>query len=172
MPIKAGLFVFIVSALVVRSSTPIKRSCTPSGYRHFEPFLTFTEAEDTGLLCLYVLYSPKKSRKLERCEKLWCKRSLILTLLILNEIETNPGEFACVLFLSTNRLKCTKVSERLLVNFEHNAVRKSIPEIRIEKHHNVILSVIFLDKFGIEILRKDMFFDLDLCSFIFFLRQQ
>ena len=78
-------------------------------------------------------------------------------LLILGGIETNPGEFICVLFLSTSRLKCTKVSERLLVNFEHYAVGKSIPGIRIEKHHNVILSVIFLDKFGIEILRRTCF---------------
>ena len=71
-------------------------------------------------------------------------------LLILSGIETNPGEFVCFLFLSADRLKCTKVSKILLVNFEHYAVRKSIPEIRIEKHH-VILNLIFLDKFRIEI---------------------
>ena len=64
MPIKGGLFVLILVALVMRTSTPIKRGCSPFGFQHFEPLMTFTEAEDTGLLGFYVLYSPKKPRKL------------------------------------------------------------------------------------------------------------
>ena len=133
MAVKGGLFVLIVTALVVRSSSPIRRGCNPSGFLHFEPFMTFGDAEDTELLGFYILHSPKKPRKLDCCEKLWHKRSLILMLLLLAGIETNPDEFTCVLFLSAKaalfRLKCTKVSKRLLVNFEHYAV----PEIRIEK---------------------------------------
>ena len=65
----------------------------PSGFREFEPLMTYLNAEDTGFLTLYVLYTPKKPRKLERCEKLWRKQSLILVLLLLAGIEQNPGEF-------------------------------------------------------------------------------
>ena len=93
MPIKGGLFVLILVCLFVRTSIPIKRSCAPLGYEEYEPLMTFTETEDTGLLGLYVLYSPKKPRKLHRCEKLWRKRCLILMLLLIAGIENNPGEF-------------------------------------------------------------------------------
>ena len=91
MPIKGVLFVLIGTFLVIRSSTPIK--CVPSGFKDFQPLMTFIEAKDTGLLGFYALYTPKKPRKLERCQKLWCKRSLILMLLLLSGIESNPGEF-------------------------------------------------------------------------------
>ena len=93
MPIKGGLFVLILVALAMRTSIPIKRGCFPAGYEEYEPLMTFTKAEDTGLLGLYVLYSPKKPRKLDRCEKLWRKRCLILMLLLIAGIESNPGEF-------------------------------------------------------------------------------
>ena len=93
MVAKGRLLVFIVMALVLRSTTPIKRSCIPSGYKKCEPFMTYLDAEDTRLLGFYLLYSPKKPRKLERCQKLWWKRSLILMLLLLAGIEQNPGEF-------------------------------------------------------------------------------
>ena len=93
MPIKGGLFVLILVALAMRTSTPIKRGCSPTGYEEYEPLMTFAETEDTGLLGLYVLYSPKKPHKLDRCEKLWRKRCLILMLLLIAEIESNPGEF-------------------------------------------------------------------------------
>ena len=93
MPIKGGLFVSILVALIMRTSIPIKRSCAPLGYKEYEPLMSFTEAEDTGLLWMYALYSPKKPRKLHRCEKLWRKRSLILMLLLIAGIESNPGEF-------------------------------------------------------------------------------
>ena len=93
MPIKGGLFVLVVTALVMRTCTPIKRSCIPSGFRECEPLMMYLDAEDTGFLGLYVLYTPKKPRKLERCEKLWRKRSLILMLLLLAGIEQNTGEF-------------------------------------------------------------------------------
>ena len=93
MPIKGGLSVLILVALFIRSSTPIKRGCSPSGYREYEPLMSFRDPEDTGLLWMYVLYSPKKPRKLERFEKLWRKRCLILMLLLIAGIESNPGEF-------------------------------------------------------------------------------
>ena len=93
MVAKGCLFVLILVALVIRSSTPIKRGCSPTGYEEYVPFMTYRDAEDTGLLGLYVLYSPKKPRKLHRCEKLWRKRCLILMLLLIAGIESNPGEF-------------------------------------------------------------------------------
>ena len=92
MPIKGPLVVLILTALTMRTCTTIKRSCAPLGFREFEPLMTFTEAKDTGLLGFYVLYTPKKPRKLERCHKLWRKRSLILMLLLISGIESNPGE--------------------------------------------------------------------------------
>ena len=93
MVAKGGIFVLVVTALVMRTCTPIKCTCIPSGFRGFEPLMMYLDAEDTGFLTLYVLYTPKKPRKLERCEKLWRKRSLILMLLLLAGIEQNPGEF-------------------------------------------------------------------------------
>ena len=93
MPVKGGLIVLILTVLIMLSSISIKRSCIPSGFENFEPFMTYLNAEDTGLLGFYLLYSPKKPRKLEHCEKLWRKQSLILMLLLLAGIEQNPGEF-------------------------------------------------------------------------------
>ena len=77
----------------MRASKPIKRSCSPSGFRHFEPLMTFTEAEDTGLLSFYVLYSPPRLRKLSRVEMLLRTRSLIMILLLIGCVESHPGEF-------------------------------------------------------------------------------
>ena len=99
MVAKGCIFVLILVALVIRSSTPIKRGCSPTGYEGYEPLMTFTEAEDTGLLGLYALYNPKKPRKLHRCKKLWRKRCLILMLLIAG-IESNPGEFINIIFIA------------------------------------------------------------------------
>ena len=65
MVAKGGLFVLILVALVMRTSTPIKRGCSPSGYREYEPLMSFRDPEDTGLLWMYVLYSPKKLHKLQ-----------------------------------------------------------------------------------------------------------
>ena len=96
---KGGLFVLILVALIMRTSIPIKRSCAPLGYEEFEPLMTYRDPEDTGLLWMYVLYSPKKPRKLERCEKLWRKRCLILMLLHIAGIESNPGEFIHIIFI-------------------------------------------------------------------------
>ena len=93
MVAKGRLFVLVITALILRSTMPIKQTYIPSGFREFEPLMTYLNAEDTGFLTLYVLYTSKKPRKLEHCEKLWCKRSLILMLLLLAGIEQNPGEF-------------------------------------------------------------------------------
>ena len=60
MPIKGGLFVIIVTALAMRTCMPIKQSCALLGFREFEPLMTYLNAEDTGFLTLYVLYTPKK----------------------------------------------------------------------------------------------------------------
>ena len=102
MVAKGGLFVLILVALAMRTCTPIKRGCSPSGFQHFEPFMSFRDAEDTGLLGLYVLYTPKKPRKLDRCEKLWRRSCLILMLLLIAGIESNPGEFyGCYFYYSS-----------------------------------------------------------------------
>ena len=93
MVAKGGLLVSIVTFLVVRTSIPIKRSCAPLGYKEFEPLMAYRDPQDIGLLWMYVLYTPNKPRKLERCEKLWRKRCLILMLLLIAGIESNPGEF-------------------------------------------------------------------------------
>ena len=100
MVAKGCIFVLILVALVMRSSMPIKRGCSPTGYEEYEPLMTFTKAEDTGLLGLYVLYNPKKPRKLHRCEKLRKKRCLILMLLLIAGIESNPGEFINIIFIA------------------------------------------------------------------------
>ena len=93
MPIEGVLLVLMVTALIHRISMPIKRGCAPTGFRHFEPLMSYRDAENTGLLGLYVLYSPKKPKKLDRCEKLWRTRNLILMLLLIAGIEPHPGEF-------------------------------------------------------------------------------
>ena len=93
MPIKGGLFVLILVCLFVRTLIPIKRSCALLRQEEYVPFMTYRDAEDTGLLGFYVLYSPNKPHKLECCQKLWQKRCLILMLLLITGIESNPGEF-------------------------------------------------------------------------------
>ena len=112
MPIKGGLFVLILVALVMQTSTPIRRGCSPSGFRHFEPFMSFTEAEDTGLLGFYVLYSPPRPKKLSRVEMLLRTRSLIMILLLIGCVESHPGEFINIIFIigaTLFRLKCRKI---------------------------------------------------------------
>ena len=44
MPIKGVLFILIIIALAICISTPIKRGCAPTGFKKFEPLVTFTEA--------------------------------------------------------------------------------------------------------------------------------
>ena len=92
MPIKGGLFVIIVTALIIRSVMLIKRSCIPSGFENFEPFMTFRDAEDTGLLGFYILYSPPRPKKLTCCEMLLRTRSIIMILLLIGCVESHPGE--------------------------------------------------------------------------------
>ena len=92
MPIKSGLLVLIITALVIHSSTPIKRGCNSSGFQHFETFMTYLDAEDTGMLWMYALYSPPRPKKLSRCEMLLRTRSLTLILLLIGCVESHPGE--------------------------------------------------------------------------------
>ena len=93
MPIKSGLLVLIITALVARSSISIKRSCTLSGFKNFEPFMTFRDAEDTGMLWMYALYSPPTPKKLSRCQMILRTRSLILILLLIGCIESTQVNF-------------------------------------------------------------------------------
>ena len=99
MVAKGGLFVLILVALVMRTSTPIKRGCSPTGHREFEPLMMFREAEDTGLLWMYALHSLPRQKKLTNCEILLKTRSLILILLLTGSTESHPGEFLLILFL-------------------------------------------------------------------------
>ena len=107
MPIKGGLFVLILVALVIHLSTPVKLGCNPSDFQHFEPFLTFTEAEDTGLLWMYALQSPPRPKRLTPCEMLLRTRSLIIEiiLLLIGCVESHPSEFLLILFLLF-KLRC------------------------------------------------------------------
>ena len=93
MAVKRALFVSVLTALVVRSSTPIERQCFSSGFLRFEPFMSFRDAEDTGLLWMYVLYTPPRPKKLSRTHILLRTRSLILIILLIGCVESNPGEF-------------------------------------------------------------------------------
>ena len=47
MPIKGALVILILTALAMRTCTTIKRSCAPLGFREFETFMTYLNAEDT-----------------------------------------------------------------------------------------------------------------------------
>ena len=93
MPIKGALVVLILTALAMRTCTTIKRSCAPLGFREFETFMTYLNAEDTGLTWMYMLYSPPRPKKLSLCQTLLKTRSLLLILLAIGCVETNPGEF-------------------------------------------------------------------------------
>ena len=93
MTIKGGLFILVLTALVVCSSTPIKRQCFPSGFLRFQSLMQFKNAKDTGLLWMYVLYAPPRPKKLSRTHILLKTRSLILIILLIGCVESNPGEF-------------------------------------------------------------------------------
>ena len=77
MVFNGGLFVVIVTALVVRSSISIKRSCTLNGFKDYHPFMTFRDPEDTGMLWMYALYFPPRPKKLSRCQMILRTKSLI-----------------------------------------------------------------------------------------------
>ena len=93
MVVKGGLFILILTALVVLSSTSIAHQCFPYGVLHFQPFMHFKNPEDTGLLWLYMLYTPPGPKKLRCIQMLIRTRSLILIILLMGCVESNPGEF-------------------------------------------------------------------------------
>ena len=93
MTIKGGLFVLVLTAVVMCSSTPIEHQCFPSGFLRFQPLMQFKNAEDTGLLWMYVLYTPPRPKKLSRTHILLRTRSLILIILLIGCVESNPGKF-------------------------------------------------------------------------------
>ena len=117
MPIKGGLFVLILVALAIRSSTPIKRGCSPTGYKEYEPFMSFTEAEDTGLLGFYLLYSPPRPKKLSRVEMLLRTRSLIMILLLIGCVESHPGEFYKYYFYYSSHTVQVKTQKNISLQF-------------------------------------------------------
>ena len=88
MVAKGGLLVLILVVLLVRM-----RGCFPTGYRELELLMSYRDAEDTGLLGFYVMYSPPRPKKLSRCDTLLRTRTLILLLLLIGCIESHPGEF-------------------------------------------------------------------------------
>ena len=92
MVFNGGLFVLILSALVVRSSASRKRGCTPSGFKDFQPFITFREAEDTGLLGFYILYSPPRPKKVDTLRDAAKNEIVHNDSLIDCCVESHPGE--------------------------------------------------------------------------------
>ena len=87
------LLVLIIVTLMVRCTLPIYRGCAPTGLHPCQPFVHFRNPMDTGLLWMYALYSPPIPKKLSRVEMLLRTRSLIVILLIIKSVESNPGEF-------------------------------------------------------------------------------
>ena len=55
--------------------------------------MSYLDAEDTGLLSFYLLYSPPRPEKLTRCERLLSTRALTLIILATGCTEINPGKF-------------------------------------------------------------------------------
>ena len=66
--VKGVLFVLIGTFLVVCSLTPINWSCVSSGFKDFQPLMTFRDVEDTGLLWMYNFNNPPRPKKLIRNE--------------------------------------------------------------------------------------------------------
>ena len=144
MPIKGVLFLLIVVALILRTSTPIKRGYSQTGFQDFEQLIEFIEAEDTGFLGLYVLYNEKKSRNLERCEELWHKRCLILMLFLIAGIEQNPGEFMNITFMGQRRTVLVKTQKNISqFTIDHPANRNSIRCIHdLQPNFKIVLNEI------------------------------
>ena len=96
MPLKPALFVLTVVVLAIRTSTSVRRGCAPTEFGEFQPLLRFKNAKDTGLLWMYALYTPPRPKKLSRTDMLLRTRSLIVILLIVGSVESNPGEFVWI----------------------------------------------------------------------------
>ena len=71
----------------------------PKWFENFEPFITYLDAEDTGLLGFYVLYSPPRPKKLTHCDMLLRTRSLILILLLIGCLRVTQVSFHKYYFL-------------------------------------------------------------------------
>ena len=103
MVAKGGLFVLIFVALIIRLSAPLKRGCSPSGYKEFKPLMSLRDPEDTGLLWMYALHSPPRPKKSSCVEMLLRTRSLIMILLLIGCVESHPGEFYKYYFYYSSR---------------------------------------------------------------------
>ena len=93
MSIKGALLVVILVALMDQVVLPIYRGCAPTGFHSCQPFVHFRNPTDMGLLWMYALYSPPISKKLSPAKMLLSTRSLIVILLIIRSVKSNPGEF-------------------------------------------------------------------------------
>ena len=113
MTIKGILFTIIVVALGLRCMSPAFKSCTPIGYEEFRPLIQFYDAEETGLLWVYVLYTPHRPKKLTRNEKLLNTHSLIFILLINGGIESHPCE--CLDFFLLSTMRQFGLNEKVLI---------------------------------------------------------
>ena len=90
---KGALLVLVIVALCMKCSSATFRGCAPTGSHPSQPFMRFENPEDTGLLWMYTLYAPPRPKKISRAEMLLKTRSLILILLLIGTVESNPGEF-------------------------------------------------------------------------------
>ena len=70
MSIKGTFLGLIFVALMVQCMVPIYKACSLTGFHPYEPLLQFKNPEETGLLWIYVLHTPHRSKKLTRAEKL------------------------------------------------------------------------------------------------------
>ena len=93
MAVKGGLFILILTALVVHSSSPIARGHEPIGYHPAQALMHFNNPVDTGLLQLYKLYTPPSPKKLRRVQMLLRTRTLVLIILLFGCVEPHPVEF-------------------------------------------------------------------------------
>ena len=104
MTIKGILLTITVVALGLRCMSPTFRGCAPSRYEEFRHLIQFYDAEETGLLWMYVLYTPQRPKKLTLNEKLLNLRALIVILLTIGGIESHPGE--CLEFFIIYYVNC------------------------------------------------------------------
>ena len=93
MTIKGALLVKIVVVLGIRCSSPTFRSCAPIGYDPCRSFMYYKNLEDIDLLWMYALYTPPRPNKLSRTDMQLRTRSLILIMLLIGSVESNPSEF-------------------------------------------------------------------------------
>ena len=101
MSIKGALLVVIPVALMDGVTLSIYRGRAPTGFLPCEPLLQFRNPEDTGLLWMYVLYTPHRPKKLTHADKLFGTCALIVMLLIISGIESHLVRFINIFLISS-----------------------------------------------------------------------